>query len=194
MRGNSLMNVYDFDGTIYDGDSSVDFYFFSLKQDKRVLKALPLQVVGMIKFLFSLIDKTEFKESFFSFLNYLDNIDKVLYLFTEQKRYKIKSWYLEQKREDDVIISASPDFIVERICNTCDINNVIASKVNNKTGKFLSPNCWGIQKVHRFEQEYSLELIDAFYSDSKSDEPIAQHAKSSYYIKGDKILPWNQAQ
>ena len=27
------MNVYDFDKTIYDGDSTVDFFFFSLKRN-----------------------------------------------------------------------------------------------------------------------------------------------------------------
>lgn len=186
------MNVYDFDGTIYDGDSSVDLYFFSLKQSKRVLRALPLQIVGLIKFQFSLIDKTELKENFFSFLKYLDDIDEVMYSFAEQNRHKIKAWYLKQKREDDVIISASPEFIVKQICSAYGINNVIASKVDNKTGKFLSPNCWGIQKINRFEQEYSLELIDVFYSDSKSDEPMAQCARSSCYVKGDKILPWNK--
>lgn len=29
------MNVYDFDKTIYDGDSTADFYIFSLKRHKK---------------------------------------------------------------------------------------------------------------------------------------------------------------
>ena len=28
------MNVYDFDKTIYDGDSTLDFYLFSLKKNQ----------------------------------------------------------------------------------------------------------------------------------------------------------------
>ena len=32
------MNVYDFDETIYDGDSTRDFYFYTLKNNKSVLK------------------------------------------------------------------------------------------------------------------------------------------------------------
>ena len=37
-----MINGYDFDETIYDGDSSVDFYFFCLGKNKKVLKQLPL--------------------------------------------------------------------------------------------------------------------------------------------------------
>lgn len=33
----SYVNVYDFDGTIYDGDSTIDFYKFCLKKYKNML-------------------------------------------------------------------------------------------------------------------------------------------------------------
>ncbi|WZU01590.1 haloacid dehalogenase-like hydrolase [Erysipelothrix sp. D19-032] len=32
------MNVYDWDKTIYDGDSSIDFYKFNLRKDKKLSK------------------------------------------------------------------------------------------------------------------------------------------------------------
>ena len=44
-----MINGYDFDETIYDGDSSVDFYFFCLGKNKKVLKQLPDQLKGFIK-------------------------------------------------------------------------------------------------------------------------------------------------
>ena len=34
------MNVYDFDKTIYDGDSTADFYLFSLGRHKKILTLL----------------------------------------------------------------------------------------------------------------------------------------------------------
>ena len=37
------MNVYDFDGTIYDGDSTVDFFLHALKRNPSVLLHLPKQ-------------------------------------------------------------------------------------------------------------------------------------------------------
>ena len=35
------MNVYDFDGTIYDGDSTLDFWYFCLKKHPQILLYLP---------------------------------------------------------------------------------------------------------------------------------------------------------
>ena len=34
------MNIYDFDGTIYDGDSSIDFFKYSLKKHKNLFLLL----------------------------------------------------------------------------------------------------------------------------------------------------------
>ena len=31
------MNIYDFDKTIYDGDSSIDFYKFCVKKNKLMI-------------------------------------------------------------------------------------------------------------------------------------------------------------
>ena len=35
------MNVYDFDGTIYKGDSSLDFFKFFIKKDPKILAFTP---------------------------------------------------------------------------------------------------------------------------------------------------------
>ena len=68
-----MINGYDFDETIYDGDSSVDFYFFCLRKNKKVLKQIPEQIKSLIKYKTKKIEKTEFKESVFSFLKHIDN-------------------------------------------------------------------------------------------------------------------------
>ena len=61
------MNVYDFDKTIYDGDSTLDFYFFSLRKNPMLLRFLPIQLMGFIKYMFGLAPKLVFKEKFYSF-------------------------------------------------------------------------------------------------------------------------------
>ena len=42
--------LYDFDGTIYDGDSSVDFFKFCLKKDKSIYKMLPKMFIKFIAY------------------------------------------------------------------------------------------------------------------------------------------------
>ncbi len=61
------MNVYDFDGTIYRGDSTIDFYFYALKKQPALVKFLPLQLSGIIFHLCGKIDRTQMKERFFRF-------------------------------------------------------------------------------------------------------------------------------
>ena len=46
------MDVYDFDGTIYDGDSSIDFYLFCLKKNIKLLRYIPGQVLYAILYKF----------------------------------------------------------------------------------------------------------------------------------------------
>ena len=58
------MNVYDFDKTIYDGDSTLDFYLFSLKKNPMLIRFLPVQIIGFIKYMFGLCPKLYFKEKF----------------------------------------------------------------------------------------------------------------------------------
>ena len=33
-----MINSYDFDGTIYDGDSSVDFYIYSIRRNNQTTR------------------------------------------------------------------------------------------------------------------------------------------------------------
>ena len=93
-----MINGYDFDETIYDGDSSVDFFKYSLKRNKKVLLQAPIQVFGLILYILKIIDKTKFKEYIFSFLKRINNIDDYIEDFWDIHYNKIKPWYLKTKR------------------------------------------------------------------------------------------------
>jgi len=41
------MNVYDFDGTIYNGDSTVDFFLFALKRKPSLLLNVPVRHLAL---------------------------------------------------------------------------------------------------------------------------------------------------
>ena len=98
-----MINGYDFDGTIYDGDSSVDFYKYCLKRNKRVLLQLPVQIIGIIAYILGIINKTKFKEMVFSFLKKIDNIDDYISDFWKKHLKNIKEWYLESKNKTDLV-------------------------------------------------------------------------------------------
>lgn len=184
------MNVYDFDNTIYNGDSTLDFYFYCLKRYPAILLTVPKQLSGFLRYQIGKIDKTEFKSIFFSFLKRIEIYDKDIKQFWDTHQSKIKSWYISNQNKDDIIISASPEFLLEEICKRLNIIHLIASKVDLKTGEFLCPNCYGHEKVDRFLKEYPDMSIENFYSDSVSDLPMARIAGKAYLLDGDKIKEW----
>lgn len=185
------MNIYDFDNTIYDGDSTADFYFFCLKRHKKIIALFPSLLFSFIKFyIFKIGTKTQFKEKMYRFLNFC-NTEKDVFDFWSVNKTKIKGFYLNQQRDDDIIISASPEFLIKPICKELGIKYVIASKVNSKTGKYSGINCHGEEKVRRLNECLGNVQIEKFYSDSISDAPLANLAKEAYVVNKNKIYEWN---
>ena len=186
------MNVYDFDKTIYAGDSTLDFYFFSLKKSPMLIRFFPIQIIGFIKYMFGMYSKLQFKEKFYSFLKGIKDVDSMVELFWNENQDKIKDWYLKSKEESDVIISASPEFLLNNICRRIGIKHLIASEVNKNTGICEGENCYGEEKVLRFKKYFEKGEIKKFYSDSLSDAPISLMASERYIVNGNNILPWDQ--
>ena len=185
------MNVYDFDKTIYDGDSTVDFYLFSLRRHKKILLLAPSLLAAVTKFyVLRRGSKTDFKQVMYRFLRYVD-MKKDLPDFWEGHAGKIKAFYLRQQKKDDVIISASPEFLLAPICRQLGINCLMASRVHPQTGIYDGINCHGKEKVRRFYEKFPDGVIDDFYSDSHSDDPLAEIAKRAYIVKKEVLTDWN---
>lgn len=184
------INVYDFDGTIYSGDSTVDFYFYCLLHNKKILKKIPLQLKGIMLYILKRISKKQLKEYFYTFLQEIPDVDKTVKNFWEIKQKNIKQWYLEKKKPEDIVISASPTFLLKPICLQLGIRDILASIVDKKSGKYIGENCKGKEKVTRFFKKFPGETIEEFYSDTDSDEPLAYIAQKSYRVKGEKITEW----
>ncbi|MCL1803868.1 MAG: HAD-IB family phosphatase [Eubacteriaceae bacterium] len=182
------MNAFDFDKTIYDGDSTADFILFLVSKHPQLLKRSGKVLASFLRYTSKNIEKTEFKESIYtSIFPYLDDIDRDLKEFWDKSITKIKRFYLDMSMPDDLIISASPDFLVSECMVRLGPAYVIASKVNKHTGLYDGLNCWGPEKVRRFNEEMPGVQIGKFYSDSISDAPLALIAIESYLVNGNKI-------
>lgn len=191
MRTIKNMNVYDFDNTIYKGDSTADFYLFSLRKHPSIIRFSPSLLKAVLKFyVFKKGTKTDMKEIMYRFLTKIEP-EKDLKDFWDTHEKNIKEWYLKQKKDDDIVISASPEFLLKPICKKLGIKNLTASNVDINTGKYSGINCHGKEKLRLFNKLYGDE-IDEFYSDSYSDTPLAKISKKAFLVKGDKIEKWNR--
>lgn len=180
------MNVYDFDKTLYPGDSTVDFYLFCLRKKPFLFRFLPMQAMGVLKYKLGLCDKTAMKQAFFSFLKGID-AEAMTESFWLSHR-QLAAWY--QPQAEDVVISASPRFLLKPRCDQLGISHLIASEVDSQTGIFTGANCRGEEKVRRFRLLYPEQTVHAFYSDSLSDEPMARLAQKAFFIRHGKPEPW----
>ena len=183
------MNVYDFDKTIYHGDSTAHFFIYCLKTQPSTWKWLPYQGLCAIPFALRIMKKTAFKQRFYSFLKSVRDIDGTVEAFWKIHKKNIKPFYAETRREDDVIISASPYFLLEPVCRELGVR-LIATPMDKKTGKIQGRNCHDSEKVRRFYEEYPGAHTENFYSDSLSDSPMAEIADNAYMVKKHKLSKW----
>ena len=184
-----LINVYDFDGTIYRGDSSADFYLFCRGRYPKVKR----DIFGTVPLLWDLLlkkrDLTKSKQRFYRYLTRVPDTAEAVALFWREHEHSVKDWYLEQKRADDLIISASPEFLLAPVCQKLGVR-LIGSRVDPKTGRYDGRNCHDEEKARRLNEAYPDVEIDRFYSDSRADAPLAVLAREAFLVRGDAISPF----
>ncbi|MEG2457341.1 MAG: HAD family hydrolase [Bacilli bacterium] len=185
------MNVYDFDNTIYNGDSGVDLikYTFSLHPFlilKHIFKSIPY----LIKYLLNKIEVEEFKENLFSFLKYIENIDIFIEEFVNKNINKIKPWYKRQQQPSDLVASASYDLWINIFCEKLGIKNIISTNIDKSTYKLISKNCSKEEKLRRIKEQYPNIKIKTTYSDSKNDIPLLKSGERGVMVKGNEMYEY----
>ena len=184
------LDVFDFDKTLFYKDSTIEFFKYCLKKHKRIAKYLPYQLFELFKYKVKIIPKKLFKQRFFIFVKSLDNIDKDVEDFWSINKSKIRKELIKNNKNQKIVISASPEFLLKDICKDIGMDKLIATHIDKKTGIITGENCHGKEKVKRLNKEIKDYKIENFYSDSLSDSPLADLSENSYLIKHNKVLDW----
>ena len=186
--------VYDFDGTIYDGDSSFNFIKFCISKKKSLIFHLPKMLIYLIKYKLKLIKKETMKECFFEIITKFDNIDLIITEYWNKYECKIKDFFIKKKNhKNDIIASASPKFLLEPIAQKYKVKDLFASPINKNTGKYNGINCHGVEKVKLINNKYPrCEIIELYSDDAMSDIPLLDLAKKSYIVKKNDIIDYRK--
>ena len=177
------MNVYDFDHTIYCGDSSVDFMFFHFGKHPLLWIFFPLQLLIGAAIRLRLCPVGKGKEWFFAFLRIKPATRREVKAFWQTHVLKVSTWYLEHKQDTDCVISASPDFLLRPLVDECWHLRLIATLMFPDSGRISGRNCKGEEKTSRFMKCCRNARVDNFFSDSLSDTPMAKMAEHAFLIK-----------
>ena len=181
------MNVYDFDDTIYDGDTEVDIVKYGLRKHpfltiESLIKANKLNKEykkGNLEF-------EIVKENLLSFIFRTGNTEKFLNSFVDSHMKNIKPWYKERQTENDIIATASYEVWINLFAERLGIKYVIGTKVDDE-GHILGKNCKREEKVVRIKEMFPNEEFNHAYSDSSVDIPILELAFESYVVEGNEL-------
>ncbi len=184
------VNVYDFDNTIFRGDSTVRFLGFMLTRHPSLLRYVFVWAAAGARYALKKTDKTAMKQKIYSVFAPIGDTQELVPEFWKRNKSRIKSFYYERHRDDDVVISASPEFLLRGICAELGVGKLIASVVDPETGGYDGLNCHGEEKVRRFREELPDTEIAEFCSDSHSDDPLAAIARRAFLVKGDRLTEW----
>lgn len=186
------MNVYDFDNTIYDGESAFDFFISYLKVRPSLILKLPKVIIAFGKYKLGKIttDKmmTEYAPLIREVFCDYDKWDEFVKSFWDSHEKNIKKFYLESRQDDDVILTASPQITINEIAKRLGIKNVVCSVIDNETGE-VTRLCMRERKIDAFYEMFGKEAkIDSFYTDSiENDKFFADLADNVYLVSGNEI-------
>lgn len=184
------MNVYDFDNTIYKGESAIDFFVYYLKRDPKLLAYVPKVIVALFKYKARKISIDEALSEYGTLVE--DYCSKITDLEGDIKKFwdinckKIKPFYFTQRKDDDVILSAGFDIVLEEIGRRMNIKNIVSTETDREKFKILN-FCFRENKVKAFKARYPDAVIENFYTDSLNDQPIIDLAENAFLVKGNKI-------
>ena len=180
--------VFDFDGTIIEGDSLIKFSYFLLS----ILQFFKywISVIILIPF----YSRSDLKQMFYSNFKgfnqeYFNNL--CLDFYNQKLRKLIKKSFLlftKNIHEDSkvVIVSASISNYLKPWCDEMGFDliptelEVIDGKL---TGRFSTPNCNGKEKVRRIKEKYNLKEFNEIhvFGNSKGDLPMLELGTYKYY-------------
>ena len=185
------MNVYDFDETIFDGESSVEFILQYVRVDPFIARFFPDIIKTMRRYRRGEVTIESFAQEYAPvfktyFAAHSPDLESLVSSFWDAREHRIKPFYRRLQRSDDVIITASPYFMMREICDRIGVKHLIATDFDIKTGEIRSP-CFRENKVALFRAMFGDAQIDDFYTDSVNDSCLFPLAKRAFMVKGNKI-------
>ena len=185
------MNVYDFDGTIFPKDCSIDFCIWCMNRHPRLwFSFFPKAVKYLILRKMGKMPEYLMQRKFFGYLTLIDDFDVQIERYWDKNEKKIAAWYLAQKRADDLIISASPTCIIGPIAKRLGVNYV-ATDFDREYGVFINNMMYAREKA-KYIIDHGFPMIENFYSDSLADTPLALCAEKAHLVtnKASTVVDW----
>ncbi|MCL2105729.1 MAG: haloacid dehalogenase-like hydrolase [Oscillospiraceae bacterium] len=186
-----LLNVYDFDNTLYDGESGVHMFFYYLKKKPSFIRFAPTVAIGMVQYKMHLIKLEDVLRKYAGIVEYfigeVVDFNRDSKIFWDKREDRLHGFYKLLQRPDDLVVSASPEQSLEEACGRLGIKRWIGTVVNEET-KTLDFINFRENKVKAFLERCPGERIQHFYTDSMNDKPLMDLAEHVFLVKKGRVV------
>ncbi len=190
--------VFDFDGTLTTRDTLIAFIRFA-RGTAWLVRCLLLLLPRLVLMKLGLVDNGRTKERLFA-MCFKDmptaDFDDLCHRFaTESQTIKRReTWDVVEKAVAQgnpvCVVSASVDnWVSPFFPDTVTVVGTRVESVNGRlTGRFLTPNCYGAEKVRRLKETVpGLDTARSHYyiiayGDSRGDKEMLAYADESHYV------------
>ncbi len=177
------VSIYDFDKTLYSGDSARDYALYCLRKRPWRIWAAVVFSIFCAGYYLGFINKETAKSRWYRMMDDREEMVEAFWARASEKLIKATASLARKDREDGIIplvISAGPGVLIEGARKYMEDAVVIATETQpGCPSKFASSNCYGAEKVRRFmdwltNQKTSMEetQIIRVVSDSPADNPL----------------------
>lgn len=188
------VDIYDFDKTLVPFDSGSLFIGYCALRYPWILVYLPIWILACLLFAVRILNLQKFKTLCFGFLPMVP-VHRAAKGFWDRHIHQVYAWFCKERRPV-VVISASPDFLLDEMRRRLGIDYLLCTRHNPKTGRILGANCRGEEKVRRFHQDFpGVQVIDVYSDSLGHDRPIFSLATGTcYHVTGHKPHGFNYAE
>ena len=180
------MKGFDFDNTIYRGESSVDFSLYMIRHNKKILRYVPTILFSLAGYKLCLLKKEQLEtiinDFFAGVLDETTSLPTFIREFWETHAHKLDCRIIRLIEPDDIIISASPILLIEGIRGMLNTEKIIGTEVDLDQKKITWFN-FGENKVKRYKALYGDQKLDAFYTDSYNDKALMDISLEVFIVK-----------
>lgn len=180
------MKAFDFDNTIYRGESSIDLAVYMIRNNKKIILYLPMIFTNLVKYKLCMIGREEMETILNDFCQAVmedkDEVPRIIERFWQTHAHKLNERILKLIGPEDIIITAGPDVLINGIRDRLHTDHIISSEVDLNSGRFTYLN-FKDNKVRRYKELYGNTPIDVFYTDSYNDRALMEISDRVYLVK-----------
>ena len=189
-------NVYSFEKTICSKNINVRFYLFMVSKNFRLIKYLFINMLNLFLYFLNSKYKENYYNNKYKYLKDIKNLNVYIDEFANKNNF-ISSWYINESKENDIIITNYLEILVKQILEKKNVYGVKLDKnygvIKTDNKKIICKNAYlmslkDTKFINKYESLYIVKNNKLRYIDKNVDN-INIHKFNLYkYLENNEVF------